>query len=559
MSTIALSPSRTSHCDVAIIGGGFAGIYAVHKFRDLMGLSVQAFEAGRGVGGTWYWNRYPGARCDFESIYYSYSFSEELQQEWVWKERFAGQPEILSYLEYVADKFDVRRSFKFETRVTAVVWNEDEARWHLTADDGSVTVAQFVISGAGGLSLPKTDEFPGAEQFKGRIIMTSRWPHEGVDLKGQRVAVIGTGASGTQAIPIIAKDAMQLTVFQRTANFTAPLRNRPFTIEEMDEVRGKYQELRIASRKNFSGVPYKDALPSTFGVSEAERVALYKECFEAGGFRMLISTFQDLLFDPAANEAAGQFIREQIASRIDDPEKAKILVPTTHSYGTKRPPFETNYFEAFNQDNVDIVDLRSDPIVSFTQAGIKTASREFEFDVIVLATGFDAVTGPLLNMGIVGRNGLKLTERWVDGPHTYLGLVSDGFPNLFMITGPQSATALYNNPLAIEDHIDWSGRLIAFMREEGLDVADVTPAAVEKWGSVCNELYDHSLYSKNDSWYNGSNIAGKPKVCMMYVGGAPTYRQICDDEGDAGYPNFLTEARPEPVEAARASGMGRGA
>ncbi|WP_019053851.1 flavin-containing monooxygenase [Sphingobium xenophagum] len=541
MSTSQAQPAASTHSDVIVVGGGFSGIYAVHKFRNEMGLSVQAFEAGSGVGGTWYWNRYPGARCDFESIYYSYSFSKELQQEWVWKERFAPQSEILAYLEHVAERFDVKRSFAFDTRVIAMVWDEDAALWHVTTDRGQTHSARFVISGAGNLSLPKEGEFPGADKFGGQIYMTGRWPHEGVDFSGKRVAVIGTGSSGIQAIPLIAEQADHLTVFQRTANFAAPLRNAPMSDEELAEVRKRYTELRVASRKNFSGVPYPDALPATFGVSEDERREVYQRCWDDGGFRMLLSSFQDLLVDPAANAAASDYIRAQISRHVVDPKLAQLLTPTDHAYGTKRPAFETGYYDTFNRPNVDLVDLRSNPIDSFYEKGIRTRDGDLEFDAIVLATGFDAMTGPLLNMGIVGRNGLTLKERWQDGPNTYLGIASDGFPNLFMITGPQSAVALYNNPLAIEDHVDYASGLIKFMGDHGYDVVDPSPEAVAWWGDHVQEVANHTLFSDAKSWYTGANVPGKPQVCMIYVGGAPTYRKICDDIAADGYRGFTLE------------------
>ncbi|WP_233835475.1 flavin-containing monooxygenase [Paraburkholderia sp. ZP32-5] len=537
-NTKSASRSAATDHDVVIIGAGFTGLYAVHRLRDKLNMRVQAFESGSGVGGTWFWNRYPGARCDFESIHYSFSFSKELQQEWKWSERFASQPEILEYLQHVATRFDLERSFQFNTQVTAMRWNDVNNYWTVETDDGKTCTARFVISGVGNLSVPKEQDFPGAEVFKGDIYNTGRWPHTPVDFTGKRVGIIGTGASGIQAIPMIAKRAKHLTVFQRTPNFAAPLRNVPMTDEEMDDVRSRYDELRDASRNNFIGAPYEPPQESAMALSAEERRAVYDRYYDGGGFRMLASTFQDLLIDRAANDTVADYLRERIAERVQDPAVAELLSPRDHAYGTKRPPFESNYYEAFNRDNVKLVDVKKNPIQCITEKGVCTEDAEYEFDVIVLATGFDAFTGPLLNLGIEGRDGLKLSERWSDGPKTYLGLAAHGFPNLFMLMGPQSAAAIYNNPLAIEDHVEFASDLIEHMQKNAFTTFEVSANAEAEWGAHIQEVASHTLFPTTQSAYNGANIPGKPRVLMIYVGGAPAYRKICADVVEANYRGF---------------------
>lgn len=529
---------QQNNYDVIVVGAGFAGIYAVHKFRDQMNLNVKAFEAGSDVGGTWYWNRYPGARCDIESIHYSYSFDEGLQQEWRWSEKFAAQPEILAYLNHVADRFDIRRSIDFNTQINSMVWEESKAMWRVTTDDGEVSYAQFVISGAGNLSVPKEPEFPGVEDFAGEVYLTGNWPHEPVDFRGKRVGVVGTGASGIQVISEIAKDAKELTVFQRTPNFATPIGNAPTDSQEESVQKARYSEIRDASRNHFLGVPYDQVQPSALAVSAEEREKVYTERWDAGGFRLFIDSFQDVLVDKEANDTAAEYIRDRIRSRVKDPEVAEMLAPKGYSYATKRPPLETNYYEVYNQDNVELVDVKAAPIKCITPTGAKTSDAEYQFDVLVLATGFDAMTGPLLAMGIVGREGMRLEDKWADGPHTYLGIAISGFPNLFTVTGPQSPSVLYNMPLAIEDHVNFAADSIAYSREHDLAAMDANSDASDRWVDHTAEVAAATLLPETNSWYMGSNIPGKPRKCMVYLAGAPTYRKICDDVVQNDYEGF---------------------
>jgi cyclohexanone monooxygenase len=534
--------------DAVVIGAGFAGLYAVHKLRDRMGVSVKAFDAASDVGGTWYWNRYPGARCDIESVHYSYSFSDELQQEWEWSEKFAAQPEILRYLNHVADRFDLRRSIQFNTRVTSMVWDEENTRWTVTTDDGVTMFAKFVISGAGNLSVPKQPEFPGVEDFRGEVYLTGNWPHEPVDFTGKRVAIVGTGSTGIQAISEIAKEAAHLTVFQRTPNYATPIGNGPADPAESREAKANYRDIRNASRNHFLGVPYNQVQPSALAVDAEERRRVFDERWNAGGFRLFIDSFQDILVDKKANDTISEYIRERIHQRVTDPKVAELLAPKNYAYGTKRPPLETDYYEVYNQDNVELVDVKTDPIDRIIATGLRTKSAEYDFDVLILATGFDAMTGPLLAMGIVGRNGQRLEDKWADGPHTYLGIAVSGFPNLFLITGPQSPSVLYNMPLAIEDHVDFATDAMKYLNEHGLDVIDPDQDAEDKWVAHANELAQATLLPGTDSWYMGANIPGKPRKCLVYLGGAPAYRAVCDEVVAKGYEGFALQ----PARAAMA-------
>ncbi|KDE14662.1 MULTISPECIES: NAD(P)/FAD-dependent oxidoreductase [Rhodococcus] len=526
--------------DVVVVGAGFAGLYALHKLRDTMNLAVRVFEAGADVGGTWYWNRYPGARCDIESIHYSYSFDEELQQEWRWSEKFAGQPEILRYLEHVADRFDLRRGITFDTRVIGVHWDDENSMWTVHTDDGRSVRSRYFISGAGNLSVPKTPEFGGIENFRGEVLLTGNWPHEGVDFAGKRVAVIGAGASGIQAIPLIAEEAAELIVFQRTPNFATPLGNGPLDPEVETEAKQNYRSLRDAARNHFLGVPFDQVQPSALAVDAQERRRVFDERWNAGGFRLFIDSFQDILFDKKANDTIAEYIRERIRERVQDPAKADKLAPEGYAYGTKRPPLETNYYEAYNRESVHIVDVKDTPIDEITATGVRVGERTYEVDTVVLATGFDAMTGPLLAMDIRGRGGQTLAEKWAHGPRTYLGIMIHGFPNLFTITGPQSPSVLYNMPLAIEDHVDFATDAIDYLRAHDLDVIEPTAQAETDWLHLTNEIAGQTLLPQTNSWYMGANIPGKPRACMVYLGGAPTYRQTCAEVVAGGYTGFDT-------------------
>ncbi len=478
-------------------------------------------------------------RVDIESVHYSYSFSDDLQQEWTWSEKFAAQPEILRYLEHVADRFDLRKDITFDTRIESVVWDDDVRVWTVTTDTGETVTSRYFISGAGNLSVPKTPEFPGIDTFVGEVHMTGNWPHGGVDFTDKRVGVIGTGSSGIQAITEIAKEAGHLTVFQRTPNYATPIGNAPANETETAHAKANYKELRDAARNHFLGVPYDQVQDSALAVSAEDRRKVFDERWDAGGFRLFIDSFRDILFDKDANDTVSEYIRERIHERVNDPEVAQLLAPSTYPYATKRPPLETDYYETYNRDNVTLVDVKNTPIDEITAAGVRTGGVEHELDVLVLATGFDAMTGPLLAMGIVGRDGHRLEDKFEYGPRTYLGLMMHDFPNLFLITGPQSPSVLYNMPLAIEDHVDFVADAIANLHADDLDTIEPLADAENEWVEHCAELASATLMPDTDSWYMGANIPGKPRVCLVYLGGAPTYRAKCAEVVERRYEGFV--------------------
>ena len=535
------------HVDAVIVGAGFAGLYATHRLRNRQGLSVQCFEAAPGPGGVWFWNRYPGARCDFESIHYCYTFDEELQREWRWTERYAAQPEILAYLEHVADRFDLRRSYRFSTRVTSAVWDDDAAHWVVGTDDGSVITSRFLINAAGAFSVTKRNDFPGQEVFRGTVLHTSHWPADGVDLAGKRVAVIGTGSTGIQVIQTIAGQVAELTVFQRSANFACPLGNRPLSDEEFQQAVEEYPRRREEARACVAGAPYPRAVRPALADTPGERRKVYDQYYNGGGFRMLASTYFDLIFNPVANETAAEYIRERIRERVKDPEVAELLCPTDHPYGTKRPPFESNYYEAFNLPHVHLVDARSTPITAITENGIATTAREYEFDVIVLATGFDVGGAVLAQMGVVGRGGRKLTDHWAHGQRAYLGMATRGFPNLFHINGPQGPAAMYNNPVAIEDSVDFVGKLIAGLDAHSHTTAEATTAAEGRYNDLVREVAEATLLPTATTWYMGDNIPGKPRVPISLFTGAPMFRAICAEVEATGYAGFSFDGEDRPL------------
>ncbi len=534
----ASSPGRTGDWDALIIGAGFSGLYQLHSLRDRLGLSVQVLEAGDGVGGTWYWNRYPGARCDSESYCYSYSFSDELQQEWNWSERYPEQPEIMRYLNHVADRFDLRRDIRFGVRVTEARYDEAANRWHVTTEAGEQLTAKFLITAVGCLSSANVPDIPGLESFTGRWYHTGQWPHDGVDFTGKRVGLVGTGSTGIQATPVIAATAAHLTVFQRTPNFSVPARNGPMADEFQREVKANYGEIRRKMRATTNGHPYSISGRSALEVAAEERQALYEAAWEQGGLQFR-ATFQDLLVNKAANDTAVEFIRSKIRQVVKDPAVADTLTAFDHPYAAKRPPIDTEYFETFNRDNATLVDVRTSPIERITPQGIRTRDGEYDLDIIVFATGFDAMTGPLMRIGIHGRDGRSMKDMWNAGPRTYLGLQVAGFPNLFTITGPGSPSVLCNMPVAIEQHVDWITDCIAYMRERGLERIEATADAADKWVEHVNEAADATLLPlAASSWYLGANVPGKPRVFMPYAGGMARYRDICNDVATKGYEGF---------------------
>jgi len=529
--------------DAVIVGAGFSGLYMLYHLREVLGLSARVYEAGDGVGGTWYWNRYPGARCDSESFYYCYSFSEELQQEWVWSSKYPEQPEILRYLEHVADRFDLRRDITLGTRVTSAAFQEDHDWWEIRTDDDEVVTARFFVSAVGCLSAANVPPLPGLDRFQGAWYHTGAWPHEGVDFTDKRVGLIGTGSTGIQATPVIAAQAAHLTVFQRTPNYSVPARNFPLTPERSREIKANYGEIRRKARESFGGFPYEPSDKSALEVSTEERQATYERLWaEEGGFQFIYGSYNDLLSNPESNDTAAEFIRSKIRQTVKDPVVAEKLAPKGYPYGTKRPPIDTHYFETFNRDNVTLVDLRETPITEITPTGLRTSAAAYDLDIIVFATGFDAMTGSLLKIDIRGRGGSTLTQKWEAGPVTYLGVQVAGFPNMFVITGPGSPSVLTNMPLAIEQHVEWIGACIAHLRERGLTRVEATEEAEEAWVEHVREVAAGTLFMQADSWYLGANIPGKKRVFMPYVGGFAPYRQRCDEVAANDYEGFVFSA-----------------
>src|SRR3954453_3644005 len=535
--------------DAVVVGAGFAGMYMLYRLRGL-GFSVRLYEQGDGVGGTWYWNRYPGARCDVESMQYSYSFSDELQQEWDWSERYAPQPEILKYANHVADRFDLRRDIQFSTRVESALFDESANQWSVTTSDGKIVTARFVILATGCLSNARMPDIKGLADFKGKVYHTGHWPHEPVDFSGLRVAVIGTGSSGIQSVPVIAEQASQLAVFQRTANFSIPARNAALTVEEREEFRQNYPEIRRFAREEARNGIYTD-MPDRGALDDGdnERRPRYEARWSRGGLTFM-SVYNNLALDNAANDTAAEFVREKIAEIVEDPETARLLQPTSHPIGTKRICIDSDFFAAFNRPNVTLVDIKANPIEQILPNGVRTAAKDYEVDALVLATGFDAMTGLVAKINIEGRGGQTLNQRWAEGPRTYLGVMSAGFPNLFIITGPDSPSVLNKKIGPIEQHVDWIPDCIGYMRERDLDAMEANKDAEDNWVAHVNEVASTTLYPQANSWYMGANIPGKPQIFMPYIGGVGVYRQICNDVAAKGYEGFAMTPAQRPKMAA---------
>ena len=526
--------------DVLIVGAGVSGLYMLYRTREL-GLSVRVIEAGAGVGGTWYWNRYPGARCDTDTIEYSYSFCEELQQEWEWPERYPTQPEILRYLEHVADRFDLRTDISFNTRVEAATFDEAAGRWRVRTANGAELAelsAQYLIMATGCISVPITPEIDGVDSFGGPIYHTGRWPHEGVDFSGQRVGIIGTGSSAVQSIPVIAEQARHLLVFQRSAQWSIPARNQPVDPAAVARIKADYAGFRARNRLEFSGqlshIPRNDF--SALALDAAERERIYEERWQYGGFPFMLS-FNDLMLNEEANDTAADFVRAKIRATVRDPAVAELLCPT-HTLACKRLVLDSGYFEAFNRSNVVLVDLNAAPIQEITRHGLRTASAHYELDSLILATGFDAMTGALLRIDLRGRDGSQLRDKWAAGPCTYLGLMVPGFPNLFTITGPGSPSVLTNMMTAIEQHVEWVSDCIAYLREHGHTCIETTNPAAEAWVEHVNAVADRTLYTSCNSWYLGANIPGKPRV-FMPLPNFPRYAEKCREVVANGYDGFV--------------------
>jgi cyclohexanone monooxygenase len=524
--------------DMVVIGAGFAGLRALHTMRA-QGLSVAVLEAADGIGGVWFWNRYPGARCDVESYDYSYAFSEELEQEWRWSERYATQAEILRYIEQVADRFDLRRDVHRNRRMTRASYDEDAARWLVHTQAGECFSGRFLVMAVGNLSKIKAPELAGRERYAGAVYHTAEWPHEPVDFAGRRVGVIGTGSSGIQTIPVVARQAARVVVFQRTPSFSVPAENRPIPDAEDADVKAHYRERRRRAWDSPSGLGFVPNKQSALEVSPEERRAAYEDGWRRLGFGFAL-TYRDVLLDERANATAADFIRDKIAMAVEDPETRELLTPRDHPFGAKRPCVDSGYFQTFNRDNVELVDIRADPIEGMTEHGIVTASgRGFDLDDVIFATGFDAMTGSLLQPEIVGRGEQTLRDAWADGPQTYLGLGVAGFPNLFIIAGPGSPSLLSNVLVSIEQHVDWLAQLLAHVDEEGADEVEVEEEAQHRWVAHVNKRAQETLYPRARSYYMGDEVPGKPHVFMPYSGGVRDYRRILERIADDDYRGFV--------------------
>jgi cation diffusion facilitator CzcD-associated flavoprotein CzcO len=537
MTPRVAGPSATADLDVAVVGAGFAGLYMLYRLRGL-GLRARVFERGTDVGGTWFWNRYPGARCDIESVDYCYSFSGELLTDWAWTERYATQPEILRYLQHVTDRFALRSDIQLGTRVTSMRYDEPANRWLVCTDADEVVSARHCVLAVGNLSSVKRPAFAGLESFRGEWYHTAQWPADGVDFGGKRVGIVGTGSTAIQALPQIAKQAADVYVFQRTPNYSMPARNRPLPADELRAVLRGYAERRQAAERSDSGVPVAPPERSALEVTAEERRRMYEAGWQRGGINALSYAFTDFFSDERANRTAQDFAREKIRQIVRDPAVAEALCPA-HHIGTKRTCVDIGYFETYNRDNVHLVDVRSSPITGVTPGGLATTAGEYGLDAIVFAIGFDAITGALLEIDIRGRNGLSLAEKWAQGPRTYLGLCVAEFPNLFMITGPGSPSVLSNMVVSIEQHVDWIADCLGDLADRGLDRIEASPGAEDAWGRHVSELADATLYPRASSWYVGANIPGKPRVFMPYVAGCGNYRQECEEIVERGYEGFV--------------------
>jgi cyclohexanone monooxygenase len=554
MPDASSTPSSRPHdkeLDVVIVGGGLAGLYAIHRLRGL-GLRVRAYEAGSGVGGTWFWNRYPGARCDVESLEYSYSFDEALQQEWKWPERYGTQPEILKYINHVADRFDLRRDVQLDTRIKTAHFDATANLWTLTTDKGETIRARYCVMAAGNLSTPRVPDFPGLESFRGKWYHSGLWPHDGVDFSGLRVGVIGTGSSGVQMIPIIAQQARHLTVFQRTANFSLPARNGPMTEDREGPHKANYPARRAAAQETpFAIGGYPKPTRKTLEVPAEERATTYEAKWQEGGSISYLYSYTDLLVDKAANDTASEFVRNKIRGMVKDKRTAELLAPKDHPIGTKRLCLDTNYYETYNRPNVALVDVRSDPIERLTETGLRlTSGAACELDAVVFATGFDAMTGALNEIDVRTSQGAALRQHWEGGPLTYLGLMVAGFPNMFIVTGPGSPGVKTQMIASIEQHVDWIAGAIDHLNKHQLDRIEPAAEAEADWVAHVNQVADSTLYPLANSWYMGANIPGKPRVFMPYVGGFDRYKRHCDAVAAKGYEGFSL-TRHVPATAAR--------
>ncbi|MSO60407.1 MAG: steroid monooxygenase [Ilumatobacteraceae bacterium] len=526
-----------SDVDVVVVGAGFAGMYLLHELRK-MGFSSRVLEAGDDVGGTWYWNRYPGARCDIATTDYQYTWDPELYAQWTWSEKHATQPEILRYAQLVATKHDLYSGIDFNVRADEAKWDDKAKKWNIRTSTGETIVCRHYVMATGCLSVPKDPDITGTERFAGNVYVTGRWPHEGVDFTGKRVAVIGTGSSGIQSIPIIAEQAKELVVFQRTPNFSMPAYNGPPPQDRVDRLNADRAAYVQEARLSGTGVPLEMSTVSALSVPKEVAFEMLEESRQKGELLSIGNTFMDSGINRQANEVIGEFMRTKVRSVVKDPKVAELLSPYKHGYGTKRPCMDTGYFETFNKPHVRLVDLGADPIHTITETGIDFGAESKDFDAIVYATGFDAMTGAIVGVNITGKDGVTLKKKWEAGPLTYLGLTSVGFPNLFMITGPGSPSVLSNMMVSIEQHVEWIRDILVAMREQGFDTIEPTPLAEDGWRVHCTDCADITIFQDANSWYMGANVPGKPRVMFPYIGGVGRYRQACDESVRRGYLGF---------------------
>ena len=531
--------TRPGEFDAVVIGAGFSGLYMLHKLRDDLGLTVRVYETGGGVGGTWYWNRYPGARCDSDSYLYCYSFDQELWQQWEWSERYPEAPEIRSYLEHVTQRFDLAKDIQFNTKVTGAAFDESTGRWTVTSDVGDTVTAKYLISAVGSLSAVNTPKFAGMDSFRGDSYHTGHWPHEGVDFTGQRVGILGTGASAVQAIPLIAQEAADLTVFQRTANYIVPANNGPVPEDVRRAHKADYEGIWQRVRSSNFGFELYFEQKGALETPDDELEHALRQRWDEGGFGIWLGSYADIFFVDEANEKVRNFLHDRIREMVHDPATAELLIPKGYPFGCKRNPLDSGYFETFNRDNVHLVDVKANPIAEIIPAGVRLADgTAYELDAIVYATGFDAMTGPLNRIDIRGRGGQLLREKWAAGPRTYLGLMSHGYPNLFTITGPQSPSVLSNMPVSIEQHVEFITRIIGDMGERGADLIEPAKAAEDAWVARNAELAEATLFPTADTWYMGANIPGKPRVFLPNLSFVGPYRAKCDEIADSDYAGF---------------------
>ena len=527
--------------DALIIGAGISGMYQLHRLRAL-GMQVRVFEAGTDVGGTWYWNRYPGARFDSESYSYGYSFSPELLQAWDWSEHFSPQPETLRYLNHVADRFDLRRDIRFGAFVTSAHWDDAKGHWTITLEGGEQARGRFLITAIGAFTKPTLPAIPGIEDFAGECHHTARWPHEPVDFSGKRVAVIGTGATGVQVIQEVAKTAAQLTVYQRTANWCVPLHNRRIEADEQARIKASYPEIFARCRQTHGAFLHGADPRYAMQLSAEEREAFWEALYAKPGFGLWLGNFRDVLVDPAANALLSEWVARKIRARVNDPATAEKLIPHNHGFGTRRIPMETNYYEVYNQPNVTLVDVRATPIQRIVPEGVKAGDGTRAFDMIVFATGFDAVLGGFEQIDVRGRDGLTLRQKWRDGPRTMLGLQTTGFPNMLTLVGPHNSATFCNIPRCIEQNVEWVTDLLQYMRAHGHMRIEPTPEAEAEWTQHVQDTAAPMLFNQVDSWFMGinSNVEGRDhRTFLLYAGGAPRYRERCDEIARAGYRGFV--------------------